>query len=198
MSSARGCRWLGGALGALLGLLLLATTMLSAQAQAQALIPVELGAQVSVPLGSEFEVLEDPAAQWQLDDILRAELARQFRVPGSSGSNFGYSRSAFWLHARVHLAAGAPERWLLEAANPTLEYLDVYVVTPAAGVVDAQHGAGMAKFAQRAVAHRNHVKPLQLQPGVDNELYIRVASRLTLSFPLHLWQPDALLPTDQL
>jgi diguanylate cyclase (GGDEF)-like protein len=52
-------------------------------------------------------------------------------------------------------------------------------------------------YAQRPVPHRHFVFPIQLQPGSDRTLYLRVASGGTVSIPLMLWHPDAFWQNDQ-
>lgn len=157
-----------------------------------------IGLQDSYKLSPAFMVLEDPGAQLTLDDVLLpAQQARFREVPqGGSSTNFGLTRSAFWLRVQLRTLAGTPEPWLLEVAYPALDRLDLYTSNPN-GYFDHQSGGDLQPFSSRAIPHRNHVLPVVLTSGRDNTLYLRVESQGTLSAPARLWQPQALWLNDQ-
>ena len=158
---------------------------------------VRIGTADSYPLSWAFDVVEDPGGMLGAEDLLHGPQRREFRaMPGiGPGPNFGLTRSAFWLRAALHGDADAARDWLLEISYPPLDRVDVYV----AGPDGTAHLAGgdSLPFASRAVAHRNHVFPVRVQPGRTSILLLRIQSEGTVSAPARLWQPSALWRHDQ-
>lgn len=176
-------------------LLLLVWSALSTHAQTGA---VNIGNNDSYALSRSLTFLEDTGTALTLDDILQADNQAKFKPipPGSLSTNFGATNSALWLRVRLATEPQTPTRWMLEVANPPLDRLDLYV-SNASGGYDHQSGGDSLPFAQRSVAHRNHVKPIHLAPGAESTLYLRVMSKGTVSVPTTLWQPPALWQSDQ-
>jgi PAS domain S-box-containing protein len=148
-------------------------------------------------LAPVLDVLEDPGASLELQDILRPEQQARFAPAPLTGpgTNFGITRSAIWLRVRVAAPRGADPHRLLELAYPPLDHVDFY--TPLAGRWQRQASGDQLPFAQRAVAHRNHVVPVAVAPGPTATFYLRLESEGTLSAPLRLWRQTALWERDQ-
>lgn len=183
---------------ALLGLLLalLVQGLASGPARAQAGVEVLDVAPESAPLDLTpgLRMLEDPTRQLRVADLRSpAWQARLQPVPASTGSNFGLTRSAWWLQVTLRAAAGAPEDWLLEVAYPPLDRIEVWL--PGSAVPLA--GGDTRPFSARAVAHRHHVFPVRLPPGEPVTLLLRVESQGALVVPLRLWTTPALWRHDQ-
>lgn len=159
---------------------------------------VSIGNNDSYALSRSFTVFEDASAALTLDDILQPHNQARFRPvpPGRLSTNFGATHSAIWLRVQLTTEPQTPTRWMLEVANPPLDRLDLYVGN-ASGAYEHQSGGDSLPFAQRSVAHRNHVKPLNLAPGAESTVYLRVVSQGTVSVPTTLWQPPALWQSDQ-
>lgn len=157
-----------------------------------------MGNNDSYALSRSFTFLEDAGAALTLDDVLQPDNQARFRPvpPGIRSTNFGATHSAIWLRVQLTTEPQTPTRWMLEVANPPLDRLDLYV-SNASGAYDHQSGGDSLPFAQRSVAHRNHVKPINLTPDAESTLYLRVMSQGTLSVPATLWQPTALWQSDQ-
>jgi PAS domain S-box-containing protein len=185
--------------GCLTALLLAAAMWLSPSvARAEAGV-MEIGNAGSYVLSRAFMVLEDPGAALTLDEVLQPAQQALFRPVAQSGSatNFGLTRSAFWLRIQLQPGAQAPAQWLLEVAYPALDQIALYAPVPGGGFA-RQLGGDLQPFASRPVPHRNHVLPVTLQAGQDATLYLRVQSQGTLSAPATLWQAPALWAHDQM
>jgi PAS domain S-box-containing protein len=160
-----------------------------------------IGNSESYALSDAFEVFEDVSARMSLEDVQRPAVQASFRPvkAGMTSTNFGLSRSAFWLRLTLHPAADAPASWLLEVAYPPLDQLELYVSAPSAvGGFSRQTGGDSQPYADRVVPHRNHVLPVTLQPGKPGTIYLRLGSSGTLAAPSRLWQAAALWRHDQL
>ncbi len=152
----------------------------------------------SYVLSDHFSFLEDPTTTLSLDDILVPGTQARFKpvAQGPTSTNFGATDSAIWLKIELQTLSSTPAHWMLEVVNPPMDRLDVYLSRPDGGY-SHQLGGDLLPFDQRAVPHRNHVKPLDLAPGSVATLYLRVASQGVVVVPTTLWQPAALWQNDQ-
>ena len=162
-------------------------------AQASLRVPADLA---ELRLRPHVEVLEDPRGQWRLEDVESPAFDQRFGPrAGSRDLNFGFTTSVYWLRVQLTSAAESPLVSLLEVAHPSLDQVEIFH-RQAAGLVHLKSGY-LTRFDARPFSHRNHVFPLTLAPGVMHTLYLRVASRGSLTVPLTLWSPAALHSSDQ-
>ena len=157
---------------------------------------LQLGGEGRYDLTPSLHFLQDPSQALRVEEVDQPARRNQFQPVRATGpgANFGFSASAYWLRATVHLPPGAPRQWMVELAYPPLDEVDVYSRGPAGWV---RHAGGDSRpFLARAVPHRHHVFPVELAPGA-NTLYLRIASQGTLSAPVRLWRPQALWSADQ-
>lgn len=177
----------------LLVLLLCCPLLASAQADA-----ITIGNHDSYVLSRAFTYLEDSSAALTLDEVLQADSQARFKPVsgGNSSTNFGTTNSAIWLRAQLHPGDGTPRHWLLEIAYPPLDRLDLYQSNSSGGY-DHQSGGDSLPFSARAVPHHNHMLTVDLEPGRESTLYLRITSQGVVSAPATLWQPAALWQHDQ-
>lgn len=160
--------------------------------------PVPIAHEGRYLLAPHFSYLEDASGQLTLDDIRRPEAGTRFRSvqQSASGANFGLTASAIWLRVALQTAPDARADWMLELAYPPLDSVVLHVPDWQGGYT-RQAGGDLLPFADRPVAHRNHVFPVRLAPGTTSTLYLRIQSEGTVSAPVRLWQPAALWAHDQ-
>lgn len=143
---------------------------------------------------------EDPTMHWwPFDEEGRPSTqgSPAFRrlVAPESGIRLGFSPHAQWFLMHLRHVEGHPVRRWLVVANPHLDRIDLLV--SARGQLVAQYrGGDLLPFDQRAVPHRQHVFPIDLQPGQDIELYLRIETSSSLDAPVELWLPEALIRRD--
>ncbi|MBC7378075.1 MAG: hypothetical protein H7346_11685, partial [Burkholderiaceae bacterium] len=128
--------------------------------------------------------LEDAGGKLGIADVEQADAQARFKpvAQNGPGANFGLTRSAIWLRVRLQVQMPAqaattgatPGEWLVEIAYPPLDRVDLYSPAPGGGWVQ-QSGGDSLPFASRAIAHRNHVMAVHLNPGA-NTLYLRLKS----------------------
>lgn len=174
--------------------LLFAWCLAAAGAAAQARL--EAGEAGSYNLAPYLASFEDETGRLQLADVLRQP--ERFRPVAGSGpsANFGLTRSAIWLRVDVRTPANSAPDWLLELAYPPLDRIVLFAPNGLGGW-DEQVAGDQLPFASRPIVHRNHVLPVQLPPGSDTTLYLRLSSEGTIAAPLRLWRPAALWQNDQ-
>jgi PAS domain S-box-containing protein len=171
--------------------------LLAASAFAQG-APLVVGEGDQYSLANHVRVLEDPGGALQLADVLQPARQALFAPMRGSGpaANFGLTRSAIWLRVELRAAPGSDPDWLLELAYPPLDRMELFSPLPQGGW-RRQLAGDLEPFETRAIAHRNHVLPVQLPAGQASVLYLRLTSQGTMAAPLRLWRPAALWKSDQ-
>ncbi len=141
-------------------------------------------------------MLEDPAGQLQFEAIESPENATRFhRIAGDSDLNFGYATAVYRLRLKFPPATNAATNWLLEVGYPSLEQVELFT-RPGERLIRQQAG-DLQPYATRPYPHRNLVFPVELAPGAEQTVYLRIRSEGSLTLPLKLWSPPALHDHDQ-
>jgi two-component system, sensor histidine kinase LadS len=137
-----------------------------------------------------LSVLRDPSGRLDFDQIRE----RPF-TPLAGQAGFGFTRDVIWLKLDVHEHAGAlkPDdgHWWLEVALPSLDDLRLYV-PEADGRYRMTRSGDHQPFAERPLAHRLFLFPLELPGPGTHSLYLRVATGDSLAVPIRLWGPQSL------
>jgi diguanylate cyclase (GGDEF)-like protein len=171
----------------------LLTLCLLGTAQAAALVPADL---TKLSLRPHVQVMEDAGGKLTIADVSAPAMASRFQtVPGTSDLNFGFTSSAYWLRFQLRSDASMPSKGLLEVAYPALDRVDFYADLNGAPV--ALSAGYTLPFSTRPFVHRQLVFPITLAPGAETSVYLRVASRSSMTVPLSLWSPEALHASDQ-
>ena len=150
--------------------------------------PVELRDQrTPIELWPHATMLADPTLQLSVDQLLYR--LHEFAPAAAPHANLGVRRDAVWLRIPLHVPEGASGRWLLDIDYPSLDLIDVHVITDGLPV---QHFAlgDTLPFSQRLVPAHAHAAALVLEAGMDHELLIRVQTTSSMVVPLVLARPD--------
>lgn len=127
----------------------------------------------AIELARHGRIYEDPGGKLQPTDLAQATPSER-RADGGTLS-FGYSRSTWWLHVRLHNAGTESGYRLLDVGSPLQDYVDVYVMRD--GRVSSHVETGDRRpFDNRPMAQRSPVLPLQLAPGETVDVWIRLAA----------------------
>lgn len=143
-------------------------------------------------LNSSIEVLVDDMRHLSIDEVRSAAASGGFQSNGQRDkANFGYTHDAVWLHAFL-VNDTDEQQWSLELAFATLDEVELFLIDTASGMVARSYRTGDTfPFAQRPIAHRHFVFPLDLSPHHTYELYMRVRSEGTVTVPLILWKSSS-------
>lgn len=160
--------------------------------------PARIDARPEQSISAYFYWLEDAGTRASLADVSTGELAGAFRPNSGKNLNndFGITDSAIWLRVRLQPGREAPRNWLLEIANPLLDRADLFVENATGGYSHQFGGDAIPRVAGH-VSHRNLVFPVTLKSQGTTIVYLRIASRGTVSAPASLWQGAALWAHDQ-
>lgn len=96
---------------------------------------------------------------------------------------FGYQKGACWFHFRLDNASAESLDLILNLNYPVLDSVELF--TPGAKQPYLQMGDSLP-FAQRPIATRAYVIPLQLDAGKSQDYFLRIASTSSMNVPLTL------------
>ncbi|MFO2464602.1 ATP-binding protein [Pseudomonas sp. 15FMM2] len=150
----------------------------------------------SLPLGRDMQVLEDPSGSVTITQARSPALVSRYTPHGNATLNAGYSRSVFWLKVDLHYAPKDPDArrtWLLELAYPPLDHLELYVPDSAGGYRLAGRTGDALPFVSREIRQNNYLFTVDLDPGEQKTLYLRLQSEGSIQAPLTLWSSTAYL-----
>ncbi len=177
-------------------LLLLLSTGLMANAQAQFPPLILSGEQTPVDLGGWIAWYPDPLAQARIEDLSSQQGASVFQpLPGNLV--IGYTKGAVWLTFALRRADSAPAQWWLEINRPSLDQVTLYSQTPA-GTWIAEEQGDNRPWTDREVRARNSVFVLDLPAEQTRTYYLRIASSGSMNTSLQLWKPAAFVAKNAL
>jgi diguanylate cyclase (GGDEF)-like protein len=158
-------------------------------AGAQAAAPLLLDdSQAMVEAWPSVSMLSDPSQALGIDEVLRR--ADDFVPPTGARANLGVRHDAVWL--RLPLRALGRGQWVLEVDYAPLNRIDVYLLQQ--GRLWSTHRLGNDQpFDQRPLAARAHALALDLPPGQDAELLLRVRSSSAMVLPIRFHRADTFL-----
>jgi hypothetical protein len=168
---------------------LTAASLLLLLSQSNSALALSLGeeSRLSQPLilGQEYHYLEDTSGELDIETVSAPEHAGLFRPHRQRDDpNFGYSNSAYWLRIDIENHSTGIRQWYLELPFPTLDEVDVFLLEKHSGqLLQHYRGGDRRPFAERPIAHRNLVFPLELPASTPTRLYLRVASKGSSPFP---------------
>ncbi|MDB5818067.1 MAG: periplasmic/7TM domain sensor diguanylate cyclase [Rhizobacter sp.] len=134
--------------------------------------------------------LAEEGGRWDVDEALRR--LGEFTPPASPHANLGIQASAIWLKVKLASTEGAASRWVLEIDYPLMNRIDAYVVTDGHAGAPMLMGNAFA-FMRRPLPSRTHAGDVQLDPGHQQFLLVRVQTHGSMIVPLGLYSPRAFL-----
>ncbi len=151
--------------------------------------PLVLDDRIAVhDLWQHATVLEDREARLSLADVLARR--DDFAAAGPLEGNLGRRTGAVWLRVPLQVPAGASGRWMLNVDYAPLDQVQVALSDGARVEREAALGDHI-DVADRALPARSHLLMLDLPPGAQRELFIRVQTVGSMLVPATLSTPAA-------
>lgn len=167
-------------------LLVLLVAMLSAKSWAGALLLDDRTP--SIDAWPALTIMKDPAAVLTAEGVL-ARL-NEFTPPTSAYAALGFSKDPIWLRVPLAVAPPSDGKWILDIDYALLNRVDVFLATN--GKINRIAVLGnLQPLAQRPLMGRAPAVALDLSPGGNYELLMRVDSKSSLILPVHLSKPGA-------
>ncbi|ALS96946.1 EAL domain-containing protein [Lacimicrobium alkaliphilum] len=104
---------------------------------------------------------------------------------------------SLWGRFRVRNDSGAPERFDLIIANPSLDEVDIHVLDDRGRIRKALMMGAMRPLSAREVNHRHFVNRLDMSSGEQLDVYFRIADSGPMVFSAELWHDESLIKTEQ-
>jgi diguanylate cyclase (GGDEF)-like protein len=143
----------------------------------------------TVALGPSVEVLEDPSGRMEFEAV---RAASGFRPAPNMGTNFGFTRSAWWLRITVANTDSADRHVMLREDYPLIDYLDLWEPDRDGGWRHTATGDRTA-FATREFAHRDFIFELELPAKAERTFYVRGASDGPVDLNFTLYESHSLI-----
>lgn len=161
----------------------------TAWAGGAAVVDLAASHQQALSLTRYLEVLEDPTATLQIDDVRSQAHASQFQVQNTTTEalSFGFTRSAYWFRLTLHNPTDQTQTRLFEVANYALSHVDFYAPTDDANTYRATRTGSALPFSSRTVDNRYFVFPVQVPAHNQQVVYLRVMALDGLLVPARLW-----------
>ena len=152
--------------------------------------PLEAGMSV-LPLGPHMLYRHDLQASDGASEAFARARGGQFAKVSGGNPTFGFQDGAFWFYLPVVNRHLDEPHWLLVQEYALSDQLDLYVRYPD-GRVEHQAGGDHVPFGVRYIRYRHPNFQLNLPPGEQVELLLRVQSQSSMQVPLVLYTPRAL------
>ncbi|MBD1555794.1 response regulator [Vibrio sp. S9_S30] len=134
----------------------------------------------SIPIAS-MSKFEDVSASMRINDVLSLKQSEWQAIPINEVSNFGYSKSAYWL--KVTFTQPLEDCCILTVSYTPLDYLDFYQVIDGNRLVHQQSGDRYA-FDVRPFHDRHNTFRITHASDGPTVFYLRVQSESILQLPL--------------
>ncbi|QLA83509.1 GGDEF domain-containing protein [Acidovorax sp. JMULE5] len=135
-------------------------------------------------------LLSDPSLQLSVEDVL--EQSDKFTPPPSVGATLGVRPDAVWLRIPFEVASTSDAQWILDINHSDLNHIGVYLTTSGYVVQQATLGS-LHPYAHRPLQSRSHAITLNLRPGLQYELLVRIQTRGAMILPISFYKPAAML-----
>ncbi len=141
----------------------------------------------SIGLIDYLELLEDPAREFSIEDVVAESVDKRFEPATSRNTNIGYTSSAYWLRFTVAFAEDVDEMVILQLDAPTIDRFELYVPNGRGGF-DVVVTGDARPYRERPIDHRNFAFEIAASSTEPRTFYARVhsdASHITL--PLRIY-----------
>ncbi|HAK50820.1 MAG TPA: hypothetical protein DCM54_02805 [Gammaproteobacteria bacterium] len=108
---------------------------------------------------------------------------------------FGFTSATIWFRFQVTNQSSANEELLLQMAYARFDSIGVYLHRD--GDFSVLRSGSDHAFDKRAIAHRNHLFPIDLDQGESASVFIRARTSGAFNFPLSLWNKEPFYENDQ-
>ncbi|MGQ0800124.1 MAG: diguanylate cyclase domain-containing protein [Pseudomarimonas sp.] len=131
-------------------------------------------------------VLSDPRRNIDVTDALQ-RLA-EFTLPASPHAGMGFRNDALWFHIPIIVASDSDGRWVLEIDYALLNRTEVFIAR--AGRADKVATMGsLLPFRDRPLGSRTPAVMLDLQPGEQVDVLLRIDTRSSVIVPVKFMKP---------
>ena len=140
-----------------------------------------------ISIGKQIDVFEDRGGKLSLQQILSPEYQSQFKRSNQEVPNFGTKQTSVWCRIRVKNVSN--KNWLLNVDFPILHSVTLF--QPSGNNYTKEETGRSFSFSKRNIKNRSFLFALQLKPGEEKEIYLRVENHICI-FPLYIGDMTAI------
>ncbi len=138
-------------------------------------------------------LLEDPASQWNIEEVSSSEFTDKFTDAKQNYLNFGYSDSTYWIRLQLRYEPNRKRHppvtnWYFEVGKAQLNTAELYVQRED-GSLSRYQADIRIPYAERPLRMVNSVFPITTPKGETITLYLRVKNISAFYIPLTIWEP---------
>ncbi len=156
---------------------------------------VDVSSQTRLNLGDQLEYLEDTDGSIGLSQLL-AMPASAWQTHSRETPNFGYTDSQYWFRISVRQNEAHTVESLIAVQYPLLDHIEYYALTRNA-LIDKYITGDSYPFSQRPLRHRDFLFPLDLPPGEQVDIYLKVKTQGSMQLPVEFWKARHFSLVDQ-
>ncbi len=142
----------------------------------------------SIPLAGHISVLRDETGQLTFDQVRSADFMPRFTSSDRSQFNYGYTSAAFWFRVALRNPVGMnppTSLWVMEMSHVLADFIDVYTIR-SDGRVESVFTGDKRTAPPELLVSRLFALPLQIEPGEEITLFVRVQNAGPVFFNIHL------------
>ena len=137
------------------------------------------------------EILEDPERSLTIEDVLSEKIGTQFVLAGEDHGGFSHLQAAYWVRFTVENNTSLQEDWMLAFLWPMIGEIALFI--PQDGYDKKKQAGAKFPFYEREVVHRAFVFPVQIEPGTQQTIYLRLTSQIYFPLALSLYTTQAFI-----
>lgn len=138
---------------------------------------------------AELELLVDPTGARSFDAISSTTTPARFEPLKRRLPNLGSVDGAVWARLRLRSDSERRRRAYVRLDWPRLEQVDAWALN--AGAMRHMRSGWMVPFEDRFYASPVHVFVVELPPGQERTIYLRMQSRFEMIFPIRVFSEEA-------
>ncbi|WP_135555649.1 sensor domain-containing diguanylate cyclase [Paenibacillus cymbidii] len=138
-------------------------------------------------LAPYMAVAVDPDGKWTIEQAAGADAALQYTDRPERTPNYGYSAAVRWIRLDIRNDT-AKSMWLLQTDYAPIDRLDFYVAGGDGSFAHTRMGDSMP-FGERPISNRSPTMQLQLEPGKQQTVFLRVETEGAMALPMKLYAP---------
>ena len=134
-----------------------------------------------ISIGKQIDIFEDPGGTLSLQQILSPEYQSQFKKSTQEVPNFGTKQTSVW--CRIRIKNVSHKDWVLNVDFPNLHSVTLF--QPSGNNYTKEETGRSFPFSKRNIKNRSFLFALQLKPGEEKEIYLRVENHICIFPSLH-------------
>ncbi len=136
--------------------------------------------------GAALCFFQETGRQLTFEEAASPEWERAYEPVRAPFINEGIVHGAYWFRLTLHNTAETAREFVIELSNPRLVQIDWYDPQPDGALIHHELGTTMA-FGVRPLPYATPAFPIELSPGEQRTVYMRIQQRGSLRFFLSVW-----------